>query len=165
MKHLVKLWIVSILVLTLLSLAWAEDAPKKEAKGKLPKIAVKTLTGKGIDADTAATLTEALCTRIMTFKKYQVMCASDVNAILAASQQLALLGSCEDDSCYEILGKVLNSSYVLNGSIGKVGKSYVISLSLISTESKKVVKRITHEVPDSGDLLKGIREAADYLKN
>ncbi len=156
-----------IVVLMALCLLWMQMAVAAEPAAKksepAARMAIKTLGGKGVDADTAATLTDVLCTRLMTHKKYNVICASDVNAILASAQQTALLGSCDDDACYEAIGKLLESPYLVNGTIGKVGKTFVISLSLISTVSKKIEKRVTHEVSGEDKLIKGVRDAADLL--
>ena len=130
----------------------------------LPKIAVKALKAKGVSDDTAGTLTDILCTRLMTFKKYSVLCASDVNAILSAAQQTSLMGGCDDDKCYEQLGKVLQSPYILSGSIGEVGKTFIITLSIVGAEDHKVIKRITHEVKgDEAALIDGVRQAVDLL--
>jgi hypothetical protein len=171
MKHTIMHAILLMAVMGLLALTGAvfaqEPAVAPETaptKAELPKLAVKVLEGKGIDASTAATLTDVLCTRLAANGKYQVICSSDVAAILNATQQTALLGQCDDDSCYEVLGKVLDAEYIVVGSIGKVGESYVISLSLIKAEDKLTKARVTHEVKgDESRLLEGIRNAADKL--
>jgi len=147
------------------SMLMAEEKTDKAEKAKvLPKVAVKLLVGKGVSDDTAASLTEILCTQIMTHQKYQVLCASDVKAILVATQQTALIGNCDDNACYEALGKALNTPYLIVGTVGKVGKVYTISLSLISTETKTAKNRVSHEVTgNESKLIEGIKLAADKL--
>lgn len=156
------MFIIVCVCLALPAALSAEDAPAKPAA--LPKVAVKTLTAKGVSADTASALTEILCTRLMSHKKYQILCASDVTAILVATQQTALLGNCDDESCYDALGKALDTPYLIVGAIGKVGKLYTVNLSLISTADKLAKKRVSHEVSgDESRLVEGVKEAADKL--
>ena len=161
MKNRISLAVAMLMALGLIFVfAGGVSAEEKKA---LPRVAVKQLGGKGVDADTAATLTDVLCTRLMTHKKYNVICASDVAAILQATQQTALLGSCEDGNCYEIMGKVLKAPYIVSGTIGKVGGSTVITISLIGTGDQKVIKRITHEIGPKDSLIKGVRKAVDLM--
>ncbi len=150
-----------IFLISICGSAFAEDAVKKEVKTEVPKLAVKQLTGKGVDIDTVSTLTEILCTKLSESKKYNVLCAGDVIAILAASQQSALLGACDNEECFSQVGQILQSRYVLTGSIGKLDKKHVISLSITDVDKKSVSKRISFEC--SGDLVKGVKKAADKL--
>lgn len=154
--------VVLICVFAFSSMLLADE--KKPVKKELPKVAVKTLVAKGVSDNTADTLTEILCSHLMKHKKYQVLCASDVKAILTATQQTALLGNCDDNSCYEALGKALNTPYLVVGTIGKVGKVFTINLSLISTSSKMAESRASMEVQgDESKLIDGVRKAVDKL--
>lgn len=129
-----------------------------------PKVAVKALESTSLDAGIASALTDILCTRLAEKSTYRILCASDVAAILSATQQTALIGKCDDDACYEVLGKALESDYILVGSITRVGKRQVISLSLIHAAEKTTKARISHDVTGSDErLIDGIREAADKL--
>ena len=141
---------------------FAQDAAAPaEKKAELPKLAVNELTGKGIDADATSTLTEVLCTELSNSGKYSVMCAGDLKAILASSQQEALLGTCDSEECFSRMGELVNAPFVLTGSIGKIQKKHIISLNITNTESKSVIKRISFECSD--DLIKGIKQAAAEL--
>lgn len=163
----IKLFAFVAAILTVggfMTLSMAEDKTPSPAPAALPKLAVQTLEGKGVDADTASALTEVLCTRIMTHKKYQVLCASDVKAILAAKEQTALMGTCNSEDCFEELGKAVDAQYILAGSVSKIESNYLIALSIIGTNDQRVMKRVTHEVSiDAGKLSDGMRKAADEL--
>lgn len=151
------------LALGVFGLALAADpAPKAEA-AKVQKVAVKELSAKGIDAETASTLSEVACTDLGKSGAYQVLCPGDILALLAATQQAALMGGCDDAACNEQLSKVLDAPLILSGTIGKVDKSFVITLSLIDAKSQNILKRASEDVSGADKLLDGVHKAVASL--
>ena len=55
------------------------------------------------------------------------------------------MGGCDDAACNEQLGKVLDAPFVVSGSIGKVEKNFVVTLSLIDTKDQKAIARVSEE--------------------
>ncbi len=129
----------------------------------LERLAVKTLQGKGVETEAVETLSEILCTQIGYHQKFDALCPADIVAMLQNSQVSALMGACEDDSCTENLGNLLETPWVVSGSVGKVGEEYVINLTLMSTSGQQAKRRVVHTVGCKDDLVHGIREAADKL--
>lgn len=163
-----KLRILSFLALIAgLLVVFSANAEEKETEKKPApvRVAVKPLDAKGVSEDTAATLTDVLCTRLMKHNLFYVLCASDVKEMLARERMISMLGECEDDECHKRMGKLLRTPYIITGSIGKMGETYVITLSFISCEcGASAVKRVTHTTKAGGSgLIKAMREAADKL--
>jgi len=160
-KSVILSALIAILLFTFSAFAQNAAAPATEKKAEPPKLAVNELTGKGVDADAVSTLTEVLCTELSNSGKYGVMCSGDLKAILASSQQEALLGTCDDEDCFAKMGQLVNAPFVLTGSIGKIQNKHIITLNITDTENKSVIKRISYECSD--DLIKGIKKAAEEL--
>ena len=138
--------------------ALAKDSAKKVSVG------VQDLEAKGIDKDTVSALTDLLCTEVSKDKRFEVGCADDLRAILANSGLNIKLGGCDDGECLKKLGNALNKEKFISGSVGKVGKSYVITLKMSDAATGKVEKRASETVEgDVGKLLEGIKKAAKAL--
>ncbi|NOZ85412.1 MAG: hypothetical protein GXP49_03945 [Deltaproteobacteria bacterium] len=132
--------------------------------GKKVTIGVQDLTAKGVDKDTVSTLTDLLCTEVSKDKRFEVGCADDLRAVLANSGLNIKLGGCDDGECLKKLGTALNKEKFISGSVGKIGKSYVITLKMSDAATGKVEKRASQTVEgDVSKLLDGIKKAAKAL--
>lgn len=130
------------------------------ADGK--KVIINELKATGVNVDTVATLGEILCTHFTNgAKDMNVVCAADVKVVLQSKNEEALLGSCNDDKCYGQLAKALEAQYVLTGSVGKVGEQYVVNLTVIDAEKGTSAARASVNVAKEGDLIDGVKKAAD----
>ncbi len=165
--------IVLLAVTPAVPIAQAQTAPDTLAQApaaaaaqpaKLQRLAVRSFTAKDVSADTAAVLTDLACNFLSAANRFEVMCASDIAAMVKTTEKQALMGVCDNESCYAKLGELLESPYLLNGLIGHVGDRYVLTLSLIDTGEKRAVARINHTVKDDKDnLIPGIEVAVKKL--
>ncbi|RJO72493.1 MAG: hypothetical protein C4523_03145 [Myxococcales bacterium] len=136
-----------------------EQTPR--TKAMKPKLAVRQIEGDGLKKGTAEALTEIVCAELTNLGTFNVLCASDVAALLKSAEQSALMGDCDDETCMQKLSSVLKAQYIITGAVGKVEKNTVISLSLLTREGQ-VIKRVTQDAA-AGDLTKAMREAAGKL--
>ncbi|MBI5529005.1 MAG: hypothetical protein HY897_21970 [Deltaproteobacteria bacterium] len=128
-----------LLVLTLILLL-STAAP---AAAELPAIMVLNIkheedAGPGI----AKILTELVLQDLTDLKRFRVIGEKDVNQMLNTEQQKQLAG-CTGTSCLVELAGAMGTQYTLDGTVGAVGQSSVLSLSLIDVTKAAVVSRKT----------------------
>ena len=130
---------------------------------------VDQIASKGLDENTVAALSDVLCGYIAeNSATWNVLCTEDVKSILAAKENALLLGSCSNASCLKEMGTLLQADLVLNGSVGKVGQTYLFNFSILDVANSVTFARVHHSAKadeDGGevDLIRAVREAAELL--
>lgn len=128
----------SFLVFLLSVALW--PAAAEATKGK---VAVTEFKAVGLEPRQAkalqATLGSILTAEIAKLG-YSVMSTADINAMLAFEQQRDLLG-CGDASCLAEIGGALGVDLLVNGTIGLVGGTYTVALTLVDSKRAKVKQR------------------------
>lgn len=135
--------ITSIMVLILLTDVSIAEDPQPASTASIPTIAVHTLEARGISEDEAATLSDVLRSKLMNTRKYVVMERGQMEAILE-EQAFQQSGVCTDKECMVEMGQVLGIQQIIAGSIGKVGRAYSINIRVISVETGKITRSVTH---------------------
>jgi len=156
------------MLLTLLAMGalvvFTPFAGAQETAASKGKLIINELKATGVDDNTVATLGDVLCSHVASkTTDYDTMCAQDAKVILQSKNNEVLLGGCDDEKCLAEVGNILQAKLVLTGSIGTVGKKFVINLSLLDVEKGQTVARATHDVASLEDMLDGIKSAADKL--
>ncbi len=83
---------------------------------------------------------------------FKVISAQELRTMLGVERQKQLLG-CAEDSCLTELAEALGTDFVLDGSVGRVGASYLATVRLIDSRSSRVVGRGSTQVTDANLLL------------
>ncbi len=132
--------LAAVLTVLLALPAFAADAPEPEKK---PRLVVNDLTGLRVSTEEAQAITDAVVTYLSSRKLFEVLGGRDIQTILGAERQKALLGACEADSlaCSSDLSKLLSARFVLSGQLAKVGSAYQLTLQLIDTERSATAGR------------------------
>ncbi|MBI5528574.1 MAG: hypothetical protein HY897_19760 [Deltaproteobacteria bacterium] len=117
-------------------------APAAHA-AELPGIMVLNIkpeedAGPGI----AKILTELVLQELHDLKKFRVVGEKDVDQMLNTEQRKQLAG-CTDTSCLVEIAGAMGTQYTLDGTVGVVGSSNVLSLSLIDVTKAVVVSKKT----------------------
>ena len=102
----------------------------------------------------AAILTELVLQGVHDLKQFRVVGQKDVNQMLSMEQQKQLAG-CSDTSCLVEIAGALGTKYTVDGTIGIVGSSNVLSLTLLDTSKAVVVSRKTTIVKGEREQLLG----------
>jgi hypothetical protein len=141
--------------------SWADNDQKR-------KLVVDQIASKGVEENTVAALSDVLCGYIAeNSTTWNVLCTEDVKSILAAKENALLLGSCSNAACLKEMGALLQADLVLNGSVGKVGRTYLFNLSILDVANSVTFARVHHSVKadDDGevDLVRAVREAGELL--
>ena len=92
-------------------------------------IAVLDLDQIGLSDQEATILTQRLTTELISLDKYQVVERNNMDKIL--KEQKFQHSGCTDSECAVEIGQLLNSDYIIIGSVNKFGKTYAIDARLI----------------------------------
>jgi TolB-like protein len=86
-------------------------------------------------------LSEVALTEAARFKAVEVLGESDLAAMLGHEKQKVLLG-CQEDSCMAEIGGAMGASWLLVGSVGRIGQATRVDLKLIDVKKAKVLARV-----------------------
>ena len=130
---------VALLGLSLLS------APAVAADRRTVAVPVVEVTAKdaACDADSVTNMMTAALDRAGVFR---VITSRDIGALLGVERQKQLLGCGDDTGCSVELASALGTDLLLQGSVGKVGATFVITARLLDTKDSRVVGRGTVQV-------------------
>jgi TolB-like protein len=127
-------WLTSVLLA-----AGAPEAPRS--------VAVVPLVAKRLPKETVAVLDDLLLTSIAQLKGYRALGPSDINAMLGVEKMKQTLG-CDDVSCAAELGGALGVDLLVTGTVSKLGKTVIVTLSLVDSRAHTVIRRAKAQVED-----------------
>ena len=125
-------------------------------------IAIFDFKGNGVSDEIVYTLTDRLRSEIMNFKKITVVERKRLDAVM--QEQKIQISGCVDECLIE-LGKLLGSSSIIVGSIGKVGSYYTINARKINATTSEVESAISFDSKNNIDrlLVEGMKEVSHQL--
>ena len=100
-------------------------------------VAVMTLEPMGLTEVEANILSERLTNKLVSLKKYIVIERSNVDKIM--KEQKFQYSGCTNNQCAVKIGELLNSNYIIIGSVSKFGTTYSIDARMIDVETSEVV--------------------------
>ena len=100
-------------------------------------------------------LTGLVLQNLHDMKRFRVVGMKDVDQMLSQEQRKQLAG-CTDTSCLVEIAGAMGTQYTLDSTVGVVGSSNVLSLTLIDTTKATVVSRKTTVVKGENEQLLGI---------
>ncbi|MEL1232802.1 MAG: CsgG/HfaB family protein [Candidatus Neomarinimicrobiota bacterium] len=121
-------------------------------------IAIFDFTGNGVSDDVVNTLTDRLRSEMIRFDNISVVERKRIDAVLE-EQQIQLSGCA--DKCLIEVGKLVGSSSIIVGSIGKVGSYYTINARKINATTSKVENAIRYNIDQL--LVEGMKEVSYRL--
>ena len=92
-------------------------------------IAILDLEQIGLTQQEATILTQRLTTKLISLNKYQVVERNNMDKIL--KEQKFQHSGCTDAECAVEIGQLLNSDYIVTGSVNKFGDTYALDARLI----------------------------------
>ncbi len=112
--------------------------------GAAQMVALDMRATGGVAAGLAETLTPVLITELSRRPGMSIVSQADVQALLENEARKQNLG-CEDDSCMTEIAGSLGAELLVSSSLGKVGRKWVVQLTLIEVEKAQVFRRVTGE--------------------
>lgn len=134
--------------------------PTSTAK-ELLKVAVWDLAPRNIPADYAQQLSDILGSEITKLGKYEVYSQEKVRTLAGWEAQKMMLG-CTDTKCLTALGQ-MDIGKLISGSVGKIGDTYSIYLSLFDTVNVRSENKISEECSSENELIGLIRRSIRKL--
>jgi hypothetical protein len=128
-KYLLHVLIISFVVLVPTIIHSAE-----EEKDRLLVVPLKPQ--KGIDQEEANILTDILSVEIIRSNLFTVLNRDDMKAILSEKEFELAMGCGEDNICLLENVAKLSVNKVIAGSIGLLGKKYIVSIKLINKDGQ-----------------------------
>lgn len=112
------------------------------AERKINSIAVLDLEGSGLDAGEVKTLSEALRNSVINNNVYTVLERGKMDVILK-EQGFQQSGACTNDACAVEMGQLLGVDAMMVGSIGKVGKTYSLTVRLLDIGTSRIIRSVS----------------------
>ena len=156
--------IVSILTTLILIMVWniplnvfAQDT------GEIKTIAILDLSAKsGVDKDTTLMMTEILRDMVMNSGQYKLL-ARDKMEVIIKEQNFSQSDRCNNTECQLKLGEILAVQYLIAGTVGKLGQTYIISIQMIDVEKAQVVKSKVERTTSENDFDQALDRLAKYF--
>lgn len=114
-------------------------------------IAVLQLEQKGLTKEQAEILSDRLTTKMISLDKYQVVERNNMDKILK-EQQFQNSG-CTDSKCAVEIGQLLNTDFIVIGSVSSFGSLYTIDARLIDVGEGRGIISAEYSTEESIDLL------------
>jgi hypothetical protein len=132
-------------------------------QAKKTTIAVLTIESKGgISKSEAATLSDRLGSMLVNTNAFIVLERGKMNDIL--SEQGFQQTGCTSTECAVEVGKLLNVQKMVSGSIGKIGQTYTIDLSLIDVKTAQIEQSFIRDYKGEIDgLLREMKSISDQI--
>ncbi len=150
-------FLASLTILLVCAVAAPLEAQEGAAK---PRLIVLDLKANGVGEDIAKSLTDLVSMELERLDKYDIVTRDTLAAILTLEEQKQLLGVEEGDDQIAKVGQALNAPYLLKGSLGRVGATYLIHLEIINTETLRVERRSNQNLVGKSDELIGSLRSA-----
>ncbi|MBN2359648.1 MAG: hypothetical protein JXR83_09335 [Deltaproteobacteria bacterium] len=129
-----------------LALAVVVAAPARGAQ----LVALDMKATGGVPQGTADALTPILVTELGRRPGISVVSQADVKALLEHSADRQLM-ECSDESCLAAIAGSLGAELLLTSTISRVGRKWVVTLSLLEVAKAKVFRRATGETLGSDE--------------
>ena len=117
---------------------------------------VLDLQNVGVDGPLAASLPGLIAQAIAAHPGFDVSSRQDVKDMLALEKTKALVGCTGDSACVTEIAKKVNADVIVNGSIGQLGQSLVLSLVLLDLKQPGKTQRASDTFESNAALTKGI---------
>lgn len=146
--------------------AWSEEKRERFVlpADREPSFAVFDLTASGLDPALGGELTHLISKELEGIPGARVVTRDDIEAMLKLESDKQLLGCSDDTGCLVEIGGALGVSYLVAGSVGQLGGTFIISLRLIDPARGSVEHRLTESFTASQEQLMGaVRHAAREL--
>lgn len=114
----------------------ASSSHSQSAVSGKPQIAVLNLEGRGISENDAATLSERLRGQLVKTNAFIVIDRENMDKTLG--EQGFQMTGCTRVACAVRAGQILNAKKIVLGSIGKLGATYAVDISVIDVESGQI---------------------------
>ena len=130
---------------------------------RLQRVMVLDLRGIDVDASVAAPFASLIAAQIAGHAGYDVASRDDVRRMMEHQSDQRAAGCSQDESCLVEISRKLSSDVVVNGTVGRVGQSYVLTLVALRPSDMKSNRRTSETADRPQDLIKAIPGCLEKL--
>jgi TolB-like protein len=130
-----------------------------------PPQRVLVLDVRGVDVEAAAVapLSSLIASRIALHPGYDVASHDDVARLTELEAHKESLGCAQDVACLVEVSRKLNADLVVHGSVGRVGQTYVLTLSLLHANDLHGTRSASETVARVEELPRAVQPCLDKL--
>ncbi|MFC1609655.1 hypothetical protein ACFL6C_01730 [Myxococcota bacterium] len=132
--------------------ATAESGSEPGAADAHESVAVLEFKTEGLDPTITRNLNELFTSEAGKIPGYKVIGQSEIKDMVGFETQKQMLG-CTDESCFSEIGGALGVSFIVSGSVGKVGETFVINVRLIDIMKTQTKNRVGETIAGRVELL------------
>jgi len=126
----------TITLLVLVACLFAFGVADALAAKKIRVAVTQLKNKKGVEKDYAELMTDVIRTELFESGKFEVMNREDMVAVLG-ELKFQESGACDSTECAVQMGSALGVEKMVAGSVGKMGKTFVINVKLIDIQAMK----------------------------
>ncbi|MDP2345658.1 MAG: hypothetical protein Q8O67_32240 [Deltaproteobacteria bacterium] len=127
------------------------------------KVLVLDLSAEGVPTSTASLVRDEITVSLGHDLRLEVLSTEDLRRAVSVEAEKMSLG-CNEASCLAEIGQAMGARYIVHGSIGALGSTTVVHLSLFDGEQSRAIARETVEAKNADDLLPNVRTALDKIR-
>ena len=162
-KIIVSLFFSSLVVAAQVNLAAASSSAQTSSSKPL-KVAVLDFRGDGIKPDEALALTDRFRADLVRSERFTILERSQMDAILKEQGFQQSGATCSNDECAVKMGQMLGVDKLVTGSIGKLGKAFMVNARLVDVQTGKIDKAASEDCNcDIEDLIPLVTRLAKAL--
>jgi TolB-like protein len=129
----------------------SEEAPGRD-RGKPTVVMFDIVPEKGVEQSAANLLTEIVADNVAKVGRYKMIGQKDISKMMFWEENKQLHG-CTDTSCMVQIAGAMGAAYYIEGSVGRMGSKYVLTMKFIDTRSVRVLARSTKYIDRSEDAM------------
>lgn len=129
----------------------ASLAAADSADGRL-RVALLDLKALGdIDPDVPQTITALASAQLARTGVLQPITSDEIRQLLSL-EATKMAAGCDDAACIAEIGGALGAPYVVSGTVGRLGATYVLTLTLMEITKARAIGRETVSVRDAAEI-------------
>ena len=105
------------------------------------------VAGDGISDANFRAVSDSLAGELRNQSGGQLITSDEIKSLLSVEEQKQMVG-CTSESCFAEIGGALGAERIISGSIGKVGKSWMLVIKAINSKKVGEVKQVTRRIKD-----------------
>ncbi|MBN2359991.1 MAG: PEGA domain-containing protein, partial [Deltaproteobacteria bacterium] len=134
-------------------------APASALGAAQESIAILAFAAHGVDQHIADIVTQSATAAIDRLGVFRVISADDIRSMLTAEALKQAVG-CSESTCLAEIAGAIGATYIIAGSVGKLGSAYQLSLTLIDQARAQTVDRVVRQDEVAVSQLPALADAA-----
>ena len=137
-----------------------KSAPEHSGTQRVMVLDLRTID---VEPAAAAPFASLIAARIAAHPGYDVASADDVHRMMEQQVQKQAGGCTQDDACLVEISRKLSADVIVDGTLGKVGSSYVLTLVILRPADMKSNQRVSETAERVQDSHQGVAGRARYV--